>query len=133
MDEYGVNYLRRQPSHGRLNFGNTSEYKALRKRLNCKSFKWFLDNVAYEMADKFPSPSPNFVWGEMRNQDFTETCADKLGSDFGRPIGVSGCHGQGGNQLFRLNVDGELSSDEHCYIAEGDSIVSRYEKENLLF
>lgn len=125
MDEYGVNYLRRQPSHAHLNIGNTTEYKALRKRLNCKNFKWFLDNVAYEMAEKYPPPPPNFVWGEMRNSEFTEKCADKLGGGFGQAIGISGCHGQGGNQLFRLNVDGEWSSDENCYIAEGDTIVSR--------
>jgi polypeptide N-acetylgalactosaminyltransferase len=125
MDEYKVYYLRRQPSHAHLDIGDTSEYKALRKSLNCSSFKWFLDNVAYEMADAYPLPPANVVWGEMRNEQFNESCADTLGSSFGRAFGVSGCHKQGGNQLFRLNFEGEWSSNEHCAISEGVSVVSR--------
>jgi len=77
------------------------------------------------MAEKYPLPPANFVWGEMRNLRFDTWCADKLGGSFGQSLGVSGCHGQGGNQLFRLNIDGEWSSDENCYISEGDNIVSR--------
>jgi polypeptide N-acetylgalactosaminyltransferase len=125
MDEYKEYYLRRQPSHAKLDIGDTSEYKALRKNLNCSSFKWFLDNVAYEMADKYPLPPANLVWGEMRNDEHTESCADTLDNNFGGAIGISGCHGQGGNQLFRLNLDGEWSSNEHCFIAQGDTVVSR--------
>jgi polypeptide N-acetylgalactosaminyltransferase len=126
MDEYKEHYLRRQPSHAHLNIGDTNEYKALRQRLNCSSFKWFLDNVAYEMADKYPLPPANLVWGEMRNDYQKDRCADTLGNGFGRPIGISGCHHQGGNQLFRLNVEGEWSSNEFCFISEGDTVVSRY-------
>jgi polypeptide N-acetylgalactosaminyltransferase len=125
MDEYKEYYLRRQPSHARLPLGDTSEYKALRTSLNCSSFKWFLDNVAYDMVEKYPLPPANLVWGEMGNEDHRDWCADTLGNDFGRAIGVSGCHHQGGNQLFRLNVEGEWSSDERCYVSEGDSVVSR--------
>ena len=126
MDEYKEYYLRRQPNHAHLDIGDTSEYKELRKRLNCFNFQWFLDNVAYEMTEKYPLPSANFVWGEMRNQQYQERCADTLDNHFSRPVGMSGCHGQGGNQLFRLNKEGEWSSGEHCFVSKGDSIVSRY-------
>jgi polypeptide N-acetylgalactosaminyltransferase len=131
MDEYKAYYLNRQPSHAHLGIGDTGEYKALRQRLNCTNFKWFLDNVAYEMAEKFPLPPANLVWGEMRNDQFNELCADTLGNDMGRAVGVSGCHGQGGNQLFRLNLDGEWSADERCYISEGDTVIARYEKKSV--
>ncbi len=127
MDEYKEYYLRRQPNHARLDIGNTSAYKALRKNLNCLSFKWFLDNVAYEMEEKYPLPPANHVWGEMRNDKYKEWCADTLDNQFGRPIGISGCHHQGGNQLFRINVEGEWSSGEHCFVSEGDSVVAKYE------
>jgi polypeptide N-acetylgalactosaminyltransferase len=126
MDEYKEYYLRRQPNHARLEIGDTSEYKALRKRLNCSSFQWYLDNVAYEMAEKYPLPPANHVWGEMRNDKYQQSCADALDNQYGRPIGVSGCHHQGGNQLFRINVEGEWSTGEHCFISEGDNIVARY-------
>lgn len=125
MDDYKKYYLRRQPDHARLDIGDTSAYKAIRKNLNCSSFKWFLDNVAYEMADKYPLPPANHVWGEMRNQRYSQLCADALENKFGRPIGMSGCHQQGGNQLFRINVEGEWSTGEHCYVSNGDSVVSR--------
>ena len=125
MDEYKEYYYRRQPNHRHLEIGDTSVYKALRKSLNCSSFKWFLDNVAYEMADKYPLPPANVVWGEMRNNDPDKGCADALDNQYGRPIGVSGCHHQGGNQLFRLNAEGEWSIGEHCFISEGDTVVAR--------
>ncbi|CAF1391767.1 unnamed protein product [Rotaria sordida] len=126
MDEYKIYYLRRRPNHAQLDMGDTSEYKALRQRLNCKSFKWFLDNVAYEMAEKYPLPPANLVWGEMRNEQYNDICADTLGNQYGRSVGVSGCHGQGGNQLFRLNTEGEWSVDEHCYVADRNSVVARH-------
>jgi len=125
LDEYKEYYLRRQPNQARLDIGDTSAYKALRKNLNCSSFKWFLDNVAYEMAEKYPLPPANNVWGEMRNDNHKEWCADTLDNHFGRPVGISGCHHQGGNQLFRINVEGEWSSGEHCFVSEGDWVVSR--------
>ncbi|CAM4986942.1 unnamed protein product [Rotaria socialis] len=122
MGDYKKYYLHRHPNHIQLDMGDTSEYKALRQRLNCSSFKWFLDNVAYEMAEKYPLPPANLVWGEMRNDQHHDICADTLGNGFGGTIGASGCHGQGGNQLFRLNVEGEWSSDEHCFVSHGDSV-----------
>jgi polypeptide N-acetylgalactosaminyltransferase len=126
MDDYKEYYLRRQPHHAHLNIGDTSKYKELRKSLNCSSFKWFLDNVAYEMNDKYPLPPANHVWGEMKSDQYKDLCADALQNQLARPIGISHCHHQGGNQLFRINLEGEWSTNEHCFISEGDTIVSRY-------
>ena len=128
MDEYKEYYLRRHPNHAHLDIGDTSEYKALRKRLNCSNFKWFLDNVAYEMQEKYPLPPANHVWGEMRNDAFHTWCVDTLGGQAGQPIGVSNCHRLGGNQLFRINVEGEWSSGEQCFVSEGNAIIPKYEE-----
>ena len=129
MDEYKEYYLRRQPDQARLNIGDRSKYKELRKNLNCSSFKWFLDNVAYEMAEKYPLPPANLVWGEMRsNKEGTNLCADVSSNQFGRPMGLSNCHHQGGNQLVRINVEGEWSSGERCFVSDGNLVVSRYDK-----
>jgi len=35
------------------------------KEHNCKSFKWFMENVAYEVYEKFPPLPPNKAWGEV--------------------------------------------------------------------
>lgn len=46
--------------------GDISEQLALKDRLKCKSFQWFMDNVAYDVLDKYPELPPNLHVGELR-------------------------------------------------------------------
>ena len=49
--------------------GDISEQVALRKRLNCKPFKWFMKEVAFDLVRHYPPVEPkDFVSGEIRNQ-----------------------------------------------------------------
>jgi polypeptide N-acetylgalactosaminyltransferase len=45
MDEYKELYYNKKPQARNSNFGDISKRLELRKRLNCKSFKWYIDHV----------------------------------------------------------------------------------------
>ena len=50
MDEYKEYYYARRPDIHSRDCGNISERVELRKRLGCKSFKWYLESVFPELA-----------------------------------------------------------------------------------
>jgi polypeptide N-acetylgalactosaminyltransferase len=50
-----------------VNAGDISKQLETRKRLECKSFKWFMKNVAFDLEDHYPSiPPPNYASGEVK-------------------------------------------------------------------
>ncbi|UJR22834.1 hypothetical protein I4U23_025864 [Adineta vaga] len=122
MDDYVEYYYRREPAIRSLDFGDISERKKLREKLQCKPFKWFMENVAYDVLEKFPPPSRNVVWGECKNVQHS-VCLSDNGVTFGQPISVSPCYGQA---IWRLNEEGELATGEHCYISDHDIVKKKF-------
>ncbi|XP_005367500.1 inactive polypeptide N-acetylgalactosaminyltransferase-like protein 5 [Microtus ochrogaster] len=49
LDEYKDNFFFQRPSLKYASYGNISERVQLRKRLGCKSFQWYLDNIFPEL------------------------------------------------------------------------------------
>ena len=65
-DEFKEYFYTREPAIRGYPIGNITTQLDFRKK-NCPhSFKWFMDNIAYEVYDKFPPPPPNQAWGEVR-------------------------------------------------------------------
>ncbi|XP_011304644.1 N-acetylgalactosaminyltransferase 6 [Fopius arisanus] len=77
MDEY-KEFIYRRRSHLRaLDPGDLGEQKALRERLHCKSFKWFMEKIAFDLVEYYPPIEPDdFASGEIRNVGAPEMCLD---------------------------------------------------------
>ncbi|CAI9741530.1 Hypothetical predicted protein [Octopus vulgaris] len=114
-EDFKQYFYRREPSVEGYPVTNISDQLTFKKEHKCKSFSWFMDNIAYEVYDKFPPPPENKAWGEIHLKSGGSLCWDTYGQPpGGGPIGVSGCHHFGGNQLFRLNVQGQMAMGERC-------------------
>ncbi|CAG0884402.1 unnamed protein product [Cyprideis torosa] len=112
-DKHKEFFYTREPLARYLDVGDLSEQRALKERLGCKNFQWFMDNVAYDVIAKYPELPPNVHWGELRNIA-VGACMDTMGRGPPAAMGVGVCHGQGNSQLMRLNAEGQLGVGERC-------------------
>ncbi|KAJ9592475.1 hypothetical protein L9F63_015891, partial [Diploptera punctata] len=112
MDEYKeIFYMYRPDLKGR-DVGDLSARRALRKKLQCKSFKWYLDNVCPGIF----VPTENVHgFGQVSTQ---HKCLDNLqqgGNDEQYELGVYDCHSTvTASQFFSLSVSGELRRENMC-------------------
>lgn len=59
----------RRPHYRVLDVGNLTEQKELRSKLLCKSFGWFMENVAFDQPKKYPPiEPPDYAKGEVSVQ-----------------------------------------------------------------
>ena len=59
-DEYKEYYYIREPQIRHLDFGDVSAQNAIREKLQCKPFKWFMEEIAYDLVKKFPLPPKKY-------------------------------------------------------------------------
>uniref|UniRef100_A0A1B0FBW2 Ricin B lectin domain-containing protein n=1 Tax=Glossina morsitans morsitans TaxID=37546 RepID=A0A1B0FBW2_GLOMM len=108
LDDYAKYYYERI-GNDKGEYGDVSARKELRQRLNCKSFKWYLDNIYPELF----IPSESVAYGEIRNLGAGgRTCLDSPSrrKDLKKPVGLYPCHKQGGNQIANIETDMCLDS-----------------------
>lgn len=123
MDEYKrLFYTHRKDLLGQ-DYGDISERVELRKRLNCKSFKWFLDNV---YPEKFIPDENVHAWGMVRNPP-SNLCLDTLQKDEKTvfDMGIYSCqNGASANEVFSLSINDELRREEACLtvVSEGGRV-----------
>ncbi|KAK5905267.1 hypothetical protein CesoFtcFv8_006748 [Champsocephalus esox] len=105
LDEYKSNvYLAwniPMENHG-IDYGDISQRVALRKRLQCKSFEWYLDNVYPEMRRY----NNTVFYGEIRNSNASHLCMDQ-GIKENHTATLHPCHGTG-PQIGRFTREGQL-------------------------
>ncbi|MBN3278140.1 GLT10 acetylgalactosaminyltransferase, partial [Polyodon spathula] len=99
MDEYAEYIYQRRPEYRHLSAGDVSTQKQLRRTLNCKNFKWFMTEVAWDLPKHYPPVEPPAAaWGEIRNIG-TGLCVESKHSASGSPIRLESClkgRGEGG-------------------------------------
>ncbi|XP_041367869.1 probable N-acetylgalactosaminyltransferase 9 [Gigantopelta aegis] len=118
MDEYKrLFYTHRRALLGN-DYGDISERKALREKLKCHSFKWYLENV---YPDKFIIDENVQAWGMLRNPA-SNLCLDTLQKDEKMvfDVGMYFCQNSASaNQVFSWSMDNEIRREEGCLDTTG--------------
>ncbi|XP_036137993.1 N-acetylgalactosaminyltransferase 7 isoform X3 [Molossus molossus] len=112
-DEYKDYFYASRPESKALAYGDISELKKFREDHNCRSFKWFMEEIAYDITSHYPLPPKNVDWGEIRGFE-TAYCIDSMGKTNGGFVELGPCHRMGGNQLFRINEANQLMQYDQC-------------------
>uniref|UniRef100_A0A8C6AQP1 Polypeptide N-acetylgalactosaminyltransferase n=1 Tax=Monodon monoceros TaxID=40151 RepID=A0A8C6AQP1_MONMO len=91
MDEYAEHIYQRRPEYRHLSAGDVTAQKKLRSSLNCKSFKWFMTKIAWDLPKFYPPVEPPAAaWGEIHNVG-TGLCADTKHGALGSPLRLESC------------------------------------------
>ncbi|XP_041808477.1 polypeptide N-acetylgalactosaminyltransferase 10-like [Chelmon rostratus] len=91
MDEYAEYVYQRRPEYRHLSAGDMTAQKELRNRLNCKSFKWFMNEVAWDLPKHYPPVEPPAAaWGEIRSVG-SGMCMEIKHFVSGSPIRLESC------------------------------------------
>ncbi|XP_052767612.1 polypeptide N-acetylgalactosaminyltransferase 2-like isoform X1 [Mya arenaria] len=129
MDDYKEFYYAAVPSAKVVNFGDITERLALKKRLQCKPFSWYLQNVYPELKQTLDQ-----LGGEVNDNDIEirqtrvpkkddqafgsilqgVMCIDTMGNFADGILGLFQCHNSGGNQEFTMTSNGNIRHLDLC-------------------
>ncbi|MEQ2282581.1 Polypeptide N-acetylgalactosaminyltransferase 2 [Ameca splendens] len=108
MDEYKNFYYAAVPSARNVPYGNIQSRLEMKKRLGCKPFKWYLENVYPEL--RVPDHQ-DIAFGALQQGG---NCLDTLGHFADGVVGVYECHNAGGNQEWALTKDKSVKHMDLC-------------------
>ncbi|XP_069970748.1 N-acetylgalactosaminyltransferase 6 [Penaeus vannamei] len=117
MDEYAEALYRRNPHLRDVDEGDVSREVEIRKKLKCKSFKWFLESVAPDLLVKYPPVEPpDFANGTIRSKASPTLCLDNGSREYGDII-MYNCHG-GYSQYFSLcwRKTIKIQNEQFCWM-----------------
>lgn len=66
MDEYAQYLYNRRPHYLNIDPGDIGKQKALREKLGCKPFRWFMESIAFDLPKFYPPiEPPDYASGEV--------------------------------------------------------------------
>ena len=120
LDDYKECLYSREPErYATIDPGDLTLAKSIRRNLNCKPFKYFLEEVMPDMNEKFPCVEPSdFASGAIQSQADPSLCVDTLGNPFGNPR-LFKCHENltlpGESQRFALTWHRNIQNNKDIY------------------
>ncbi|CRK91593.1 CLUMA_CG005247, isoform A, partial [Clunio marinus] len=145
MDDYKEYVYARNPTRwNSLEAGDVSYMLEVKRKLNCKPFSYFLEEVAPDMLDRYPPiEPPPFAFGGIKSMAEPKLCIDTLGADKEESVGLYPCkdslENPGYRQTFRLRMHRDISiegSGSECLDVSKNQILiyhCKFIQENQYF
>ena len=91
MREYKEYIYKRNPlRYNKIHPGNLTKPIAVREKLKCKPFKYFLEVIAPDLLAKYPYDPPQFTHGTIKLMD-TNYCVDTMNKGLNKPLELFSC------------------------------------------
>ncbi|KAH8256257.1 hypothetical protein KR026_012035 [Drosophila bipectinata] len=119
LDDYKDKLFEEIPHLTVIKVGSLTEARALKKRLHCKPFKWFLDHLAEDILNLYPVvETSDFAFGVLQSLASPKLCLNRTEDSPGKPK-LSQCpieHKFPDSDLMKwtLTYRRELRSDSTC-------------------
>ncbi|CAK9300295.1 unnamed protein product [Gordionus sp. m RMFG-2023] len=108
FDEWKDFYYKANKDSLKINAGYFGERLELKKRLNCKPFRWFLENIYRDFQMPLNLSSLYYIHGEN-----SSLCMDSRRGDAKDDLELFKCHG-GHGQIFYHDHYNQLRNDDFC-------------------
>lgn len=101
MDEYKQLVYKTDPKKYSLDVGDLSKQFELKKKLNCKPFKYFLDEIAPEVQEKYSDERGSFATGSIISDVDPSLCVTSYSMK--KPLVLKKCREDKYNQNYNLH------------------------------
>ncbi|XP_027840871.2 N-acetylgalactosaminyltransferase 6 [Aphis gossypii] len=120
MDEYAEYLYLRRPHYRKIDTGDITKQKNIRRNLNCKSFKWYMHEVAFDLVEKYPPIEPPDAFkGKIRTFTAPELCLDATSENL---LNLKECtDNDNENQKFILSWRNDIKTRNNMCLDISDS------------